>query len=100
MERNVDTHSWLEDDIAPKPWRLLLLAFDPFERLQYPHHGVCHLRERELLPDAYSRPAVEWDVCPRLWRPLVPAIWRELKIVRELFGSCWIDILTALEYEC
>ena len=82
-ECNFDAFRWLKNDIAPKHWNVFLPALHTVKCLQYPNNRICHLCECKLLSDAYSRPTVERDVRPRLWRPVIPSFRNEVKIIWE-----------------
>lgn len=107
-----------QHNITPQPRKLLLPTLHRLIRLQNPRHHVRHLRQRELLPDADARAAVERDVlfgfcqwrrrggCERERKgtyrpgsrcPLLPPVGGEVEVVGEGGGGWGVDFGAALE---
>lgn len=60
--------------------------------LLLPAYDIAHLRQGELLPDAYPWPPVERDVRPGAGSPRLPSLRHEVEMIGEACRRRWIDV--------
>lgn len=56
-------------------------------------------RHGRYLPNAYSRPTVEWNIRPGLRRPIVPSFRGKLKVMWEVRRLVRVDIGPSLHHK-